>query len=166
MKNKHELSVFGRLIILAIFAGIFYWFSRTESIEETAINILNIFTKSFILGLIFFIHCTALYNKQRRLAIYSSMMTLVLVFETFMFNNEALDSSTPNLVWLLGITALTAGGISVIIAGVCLCNYITELLDPKTGKWQAFKDSLVQNPFTKLMFKQPKKEEPVEKVKM
>ena len=166
MKNKHELSVFGRLIILAIFAGVFYWFSRTESIEETAINILNIFTKSFILGLIFFIHCTALYNKQRRLAIYSSMMTLVLVFETVAFNIETLNSPTQNLVWVLGIPALAVGGISVIIAGVCLCNYITELLDSKTGKLQALKESLAQNPFTKLMFKQPKKEEPAEKVKM
>lgn len=166
MENKHELSIFGRLIILAIFAGIFYWFSLPESIEETTINILNIFSKSFILFLIFLVHSAALYNKQSRLAIYSNIIALALVSETFIFNNETLNSSTPNSVWILGFSALFVGVVSGAIACIYLGNYITELVNPETGKLQALKDSLAQNPVTKLMFKQPKKEEPVGKVKM
>lgn len=166
MKNEPKLSAFGWLIILAIFAGIFYWFSLPESIEETTINILNIFSKSFILFLILLVHSAALYNKQSHLAIYSNIMTLVLVSETFIFNSEALNSSTSNSVWVLGFSALFVGVVSGAIACIYLCNYITELVNPKTGKWQALKDSLAQNPFTKLMFKQHKQEKPVEKVKI
>lgn len=39
-------------------------------------------------------------------------------------------------------------------------------MDPQTGKLQALKDSLKQNPVTKLMFKQSKQEKHVEKVKI
>lgn len=166
MENETKLSVFGWLIVLAVIAGIIYWFSLPISIEETAINVLSSLTKSLILSVFFVVHCAALYNKRSLLAIYSSIITFVLVFETFIFNNDAINSSTQNSVWILGFFTLIVGGVSTLIAVICLINYIMELMDPKTDRLQALKNSLAQNSFTKLMFKQSKQEKPIEKVKI
>ena len=166
MENENKLSVFGWLIILAIFAGIFYWFSLPELIEATPINVLNILAKSLILIVFFILQLIAIYKDQDLVATYSILITLILSFETLIFNVKAFNESGPHLVNFQLVLAIIVGGVSVFFALIGLINYIADLLDHESGELQALKNSLAQNSFTKLMFKQPKKEKPVEKVKM
>lgn len=171
MENKHELSVFGRLIILAIFAGIFYWFSLPVNSEITPINILNILAKCLILIVLFIIVLCTLGNQTYRLFVKSNVAVPILALDSLIANwnnisimmSKKSESITPDF-YIAMLIAL--GALSAIFILISIGAYIAELLNPETGKLQALKDSLVQNPVTKLMFKQPKKEEPVEKVKM
>lgn len=171
MENKHELSVFGRLIILAIFAGIFYWFSLPVNSETTPINILNILAKCLILIVLLIIVLCAMGNQTYRPFVKSNIALLILALDSLIanWNNipTALSTKSESVSPTFYIAILIAfGAVSAIFILISIGVYIAELLDPKTGKLQALKDLFAQNPFTKLMFKQPKKEEPVEKVKM
>ena len=166
MENENKLSVFGWLIILAIFAGICYWFSISESSSATLINVLNISAKSLILFILFITQFIAFEKEQDSLMAYVNVILLILSFETLMCNSTSLSGHTFNLVVFLGMLASVLGGASAFLALCGLFIYIANLLDPKTGKLQALKDSLKRNPVTKLMFKQSKQEKPVEKVKI
>ena len=65
------------------------------------------------------------------------------------------------------ISVLSVIGVIASVGSLMdIIYHIAKLMDPKTGKWLALKDSLAQNPFTKLMFKQHKQEKHVEKVKI
>lgn len=166
MENENKLSAFGWLIILAIFASICYWFSISESSSATLINVLNISAKSLILFILFITQFIAFEKEQDSLMTYVNVILLILSFETLMCNSTSLSGHTFNLVVFLGMLASILGGASAFLALCGLFIYIANLLDPKTGKLQALKDSLKQNPVTKLMFKQSKQEGPVEKVKI
>ena len=166
MENENKLSVFGWLIILAIFAGIFYWFSLSASAEPTPINVLNILAKSLVLIVLLIIQLIAIFKDQDSLAIYPNLIALILSFETLIFNVKAFGESGPNLVQFQLMLAIIVGGISAFFALASLICYIAYLLDSESGELQALKDSLAQNPFTKLMFKQHKQEKHVEKVKI
>lgn len=166
MENENKLSAFGWLIILAIFAGICYWFSISESSSATLINVLNISAKSLILFILFITQFIAFEKEQDSLMAYVNVILLILSFETLMCNSTSLSGHTFNLVVFLGMLASILGGASAVLTLCGLFIYIANLLDPKTGKLQALKDSLKQNPVTKLMFKQHKQEKHVEKVKI
>lgn len=166
MENENKLSAFGWLIILAIFVGICYWFSISESSSATLINVLNILAKSLILFILFITQFIAFEKEQDSLMVYVNVILLILSFETLMCNSTSLSGHTSNLVVFLGMLASILGGASAFLALCGLFIYIANLLDPKTGKLQALKDSLKQNPVTKLMFKQHKQEKHVEKVKI
>ena len=171
MENENKLSVFGWLIILAIFAGICYWFSIPVGSELTLVNAFNALLKSLILIILFIIGFCAWDNNQRLWFIQSSIAIHILVFNAIISDwNGMLAAFHNDYVSLFQGIYISVLSVIGVIAGVGslmdIIYHIAKLMDPKTGKWLALKDSLAQNPFTKLMFKQSKQEKPIEKVKI
>ena len=171
MENENKLSVFGWLIILAIFAGICYWFSIPVGSELTLVNAFNALLKSLILIILFIIMVIAWNDNQHLWIIQSSIVIHILVLDAIISDwNDILVAIHSDYVPLFqgiytmvfGITGMVASALSFIK----IVQYIAKLMDPQTGKLQALKDSLKQNPVTKLMFKQSKQEKHVEKVKI
>lgn len=171
MENENKLSAFGWLIILAIFAGIFYWFSLPVGSELTLINAFNALLKSLILIILFIIGFCAWDNNQRLWFIQSSIAIHILVFNAIISDWNGMLAAFHNdyvsLFQGIYISVLSVIGVIASVGSLMdIIYHIAKLMDPKTGKWLALKDSLAQNPFTKLMFKQSKQEKPIEKVKI
>lgn len=171
MENENKLSVFGWLIILAIFAGICYWFSIPVGSELTLVNAFNALLKSLILIILFIIGFCAWDNNQRLWFIQSSIAIHILVFNAIISDWNGMLAAFHNdyvsLFQGIYISVLSVIGVIASVGSLMdIIYHIVKLMDPKTGKWLALKDSLAQNPFTKLMFKQSKQEKPIEKVKI
>ena len=171
MENENKLSVFGWLIILAIFAGICYWFSIPAGSELTLVNAFNALLKSLILIILFIIIVIAWKDNQHLWIIQSSIVIHILVLDAIISDwNDILVAFHNDYVSLFqGIYIMVPsviGALTVVFNFIKIVQYIAKLMDPETGKWLALKDSLAQNPFTKLMFKQSKQEKPIEKVKI
>lgn len=171
MENENKLSVFGWLIILAIFAGICYWFSIPVGSELTLVNAFNALLKSLILIILFIIMVIAWNDNQHLWFIQSSIVIHILVSDAIISDwNDILVAFHNDYVSLfqgIYIMVLSAiGALTSILNFIKIVQYIVKLMDPETGKLQALKDSLKQNPVTRLMFKQSKQEKPVEKVKI
>ena len=171
MENENKLSVFGWLIILAIFAGICYWFSIPVGSELTLVNAFNALIKSLILIILFIIMVIAWNHNQHLWIIQSSIVIHILVLDAIIsdwngilvaFHNDYVSLFQGIYIMVLSVT----GALTVVFNFIKIVQYIAKLMDPKTGKLQALKDSLKQNLVTKLMFKQSKQEKPVEKVKI
>ena len=63
------------------------------------------------------------------------------------------------------ISVLSVIGVIASVGSLMdIIYHIAKLMDPKTGKLQALKDSLKQNLVKKIMFKKNKKEKNVDKV--
>lgn len=171
MENENKLSVFGWLIILAIFASICYWFSIPVGSELTLVNASNALLKSLILIILFIIGFCAWDNNQRLWFIQSSIAIHILVFNAIISDWNGMLAAFHNdyvsLFQGIYISVLSVIGVIASVGSLMdIIYHIAKLMGPKTGKWLALKDSLAQNPFTKLMFKQSKQEKPIEKVKI
>lgn len=170
MENENKLSVFGWLIILAIFASICYWFSIPVGSELTLANAFNALLKSLILIILFIIGFCAWDNNQRLWFIQSSIAIHILVFNAIIsdWNGSMLAAFHNDYVSLFQGIYISVLSVIGVIAGVGslmdIIYHIAKLMDPATGKLQALKDSLKQNPITRLMFKQHKQEKPNKKI--
>lgn len=169
MENENKLSVFGWLIILAIFTGICYWFSIPVGRELTLANAFNVLLKSLILIILFIIGFCAWDNNQRLWFIQSSIAIHILVFNAIISDwNGMLAAFHNDYVSLFQGIYISVLSVIGVIAGVGslmdIIYHIAKLMDPATGKLQALKDSLKQNPITRLMFKQHKQEKPNKKI--
>lgn len=166
MEDENKLSVFGWLIILIIFAGICYWFSISESSNVTPINVLSILAKSLILSLLFITQLIAYEKNQDSLMTYANVISVILSFETFICNVTNPSVQTLSFAQFLDVLAIILGSVSAFFTFFSLCISISRLIGNEDGELQALKDSLKQNPVTRLMFKQLKQEKPDKKVKM
>ena len=171
MENENKLSVFGWLIILAIFAGICYWFSIPVGSELTLVNAFNALIKSLILIILFIIMVIAWNDNQHLWIIQSSIVIHILVLDAIIsdwndilvaFHNDYVSLFQGIYIMVLSVI----GALTVVFNFIKIVQYIAKLMDPETGKLQALKNSLAQHSFTKLMFKQHKQEKHVEKVKI
>ena len=171
MENENKLSVFGWLIILAIFASICYWFSIPVGSELTLVNAFNALLKSLILIILFIIMVIAWNDNQHLWIIQSSIVIHILVLDAIIsdwndilvaFHNDYVSLFQGIYIMVLSVI----GALTVVFNFIKIVQYIAKLMDPETGKLQALKDSLKQNLVTKLMFKQHKQEKHVEKVKI
>ena len=171
MKNETELSPLGWIIFIGISAGVFYWFSQLITDEPSVANGLNLLVKSLIFIVLFIIEICAICKKKFRWFIISNMVTLILAFDTIIFNwnNTALDvlsDSEYTVPELYIVLPVDFGFISAVFMLVSIGIYINKLMDPESGELQAIKTLLTQNSVTKLMFKPSKQEKPTKKVKM
>lgn len=139
--------------------------------ELTLANAFNALLKSLILIILFIIGFCAWDNNQRLWFIQSSIAIHILVFNAIISDWNGMLAAFHNdyvsLFQGIYISVLSVIGVIASVGSLMdIIYHIAKLMDPKTGKWLALKDSLAQNPFTKLMFKQHKQEKHVEKVKI
>ena len=172
MKNEPKLSVFGWLIILAIFAGLGYWYSLPIKPLTSLVNDAQFILKGIVFVTLIVYQWTVFdeydprNNNGKSIAVSLLMPALIQLIALF-----GLIRTEGYVTDALGLQGLVIFLYALIVAGMATVYAIIILIVGFSGVSTLCKSIsvMVRHPeqsntlLTKLLFKQ---EKPVEKVKM